>query len=77
MKQNFLLLEEKECNVAHQQEQPSSSQQQFHVELKQVTTTWPSAAFDSDLSNTLTNISFTAEPGQLIAVVGHVGSGKV
>ena len=40
-----------------------------------VTVKWPAAGEQED--NTLTDISFTVQPGQILAVVGHVGSGKV
>ena len=36
---------------------------------------WPSAPKSEE--NTLAEVSFTIRPGQVLAVVGHVGSGKV
>ena len=45
------------------------------VDLKQVTVKWPAATEGE--GNTLTDISFTARAGQVLAVVGQVGSGKV
>ena len=43
------------------------------VDLDKVTAKWPSATE----GNTLTNLSFTVRPGQVMAIVGQVGSGKV
>ena len=43
------------------------------IELDRVTAKWPSATE----GNTLSNLSFTVRPGQVMAVVGQVGSGKV
>ena len=36
---------------------------------------WPAAGDTED--NTLTDLTFTVRVGQLLAVVGHVGAGKV
>ena len=43
------------------------------VSFDKVTAKWPSATE----GNTLTNLSFNVQPGQVMAVVGQVGSGKV
>lgn len=45
------------------------------VDLTEVTVKWPIA--DEQEGNTLKNISFGVKPGQVLAIVGHVGSGKV
>ena len=45
------------------------------IECEHVTVKWP-AAGESE-GNTLTNVSFSVRPGQVLAVVGQVGSGKV
>ena len=48
---------------------------QCEIELKQVTVKWPSAGEQEDY--TLKDVSVTVRPGQILAVVGPVGSGKV
>jgi ABC-type glutathione transport system ATPase component len=45
------------------------------IELNQLTVKWPAAGEKED--NTLTDISLNIRPGQIFAVVGQVGSGKV
>lgn len=70
--QNFLLLDEIEKN-AQAKVHPALSD--CLVELNQLTVKWPAAGEKED--NTLTNISFTIRPGQVFAIVGQVGSGKV
>ncbi len=45
------------------------------IELNQLTVKWPAAGEKEDY--TLTDISFNVRPGQVFAVVGQVGSGKV
>lgn len=45
------------------------------IELNQLTTKWPSA--DEKDEATLIEISFKICPGQVFAVIGEVGSGKV
>lgn len=52
------------------------------IVCKKATVKWPSTISDDkepkeDEGNTLTDISFTANPGQITAVIGQVGSGKV
>ena len=49
---------------------------QFHhlIEVKDVTVKWPLAGNEG---NTLTDLSFTVGSGQLFAIAGHVGAGKV
>ena len=48
---------------------------QCGVDSTDVTVKWPSA--DEQEDDTLKNISFKVKPRQVLAVVGHVGSGKV
>ena len=50
----------------------STSQKDCVISLKGVSVKWPESE-----QNTLNNISFNAEAGTLLAVIGHVGSGKV
>lgn len=45
------------------------------IDLNEVVVKWPSA--DEAEDNTLTDVSFSVKSGQLLAVVGQVGSGKV
>ena len=47
------------------------------VEVDQLTVKWPSIEEEETEGNTLTNISLTVRPGQLLIVVGQVGAGKV
>jgi len=50
------------------------------IKCKNATAKWPSSAStdgQEENGNTLKNISFVVEPGQLMAIIGHVGSGKV
>jgi len=54
--------------------QTARSQRNYSVSVEKVTAKWPSSTMEG---NTLTDLSFTAEPGQLISIVGQVGSGKV
>jgi ABC-type transport system involved in cytochrome bd biosynthesis fused ATPase/permease subunit len=42
------------------------------IDLESISVKWP----ESD-KNTLSNLTFNCGPGQLFAIVGHVGSGKV
>jgi len=45
------------------------------IDVNQLTVKWPAAGETED--NTLTDLTFTVRPGQLLAVVGQVGAGKV
>ena len=46
------------------------------LEVNQLTTKWPTVEEQNE-GNTLTDVSLTARPGQLLIVVGQVGAGKV
>jgi len=70
--QDFLLLDEVPEKPA-QEIRPKS--ENCSIIFDRVTVKWPAAGEQED--NTLTDISFTVQPGQILAVVGHVGSGKV
>lgn len=69
--QKFLLLDE--VGKLDSAERPPLSD--CGIDLNQVTVKWPAAAESEE--NTLTDISFTVRPGQVLAVVGQVGAGKV
>lgn len=69
--QDFLLLDEKV--KPETVERPALAD--CLVELNHVTAKWPAA--DEKEDNTLTDISFVVRPGQTLAVIGHVGAGKV
>lgn len=45
------------------------------IELNQLTVKWPAAGEKED--DTLKDISINVRPGQVLAVVGQVGAGKV
>lgn len=70
--QKFLLLDEIEKNPEAKIRPPIS---ECLVELNQLTTKWPAAGEKED--DTLADISFNVRPGQVLAVIGQVGSGKV
>ena len=67
------------------EQQPQTANGESFIKVNQVTVRWPeqinSTKQNSDvcsiLDDTLVNVSLTARPCQLIAIVGHVGSGKV
>ncbi|KIX91813.1 multidrug ABC transporter ATP-binding protein [Staphylococcus microti] len=59
-----------ETTAPQQQEDTTATIQQGRIEFKNV-----SFSYDGT-HDVLHNISFTAEPGQTIALVGHTGSGK-
>ena len=52
-----------------------SEPDQCGVEFTGVSVKWPAA--EDQVEDTLIDISFGVSPGQVLAVVGHVGSGKV
>ncbi|WAA13499.1 ABC transporter ATP-binding protein [Fervidibacillus halotolerans] len=65
----FQLLDEKEL-APSQEESPAAKITSGRVEFRNV-----SFSYDGK-TDVLKNISFTAEPGETIALVGHTGSGK-
>lgn len=65
----FRLLDENELAPA-QQEQQSKTIQQGKIQFKNI-----SFSYDGK-RDVLKNISFTANPGETVALVGHTGSGK-
>ena len=79
-----MLLEEVNISVMDHGERPATNDECL-VDLYQITTKWPIALADSalgkqphiNLDNTLSEVSLTVKPGQLMAVVGPLGSGKV
>ncbi len=54
---------------------PRPSLADCKIKCRDITVKWP-AAGESE-GNTLEEVSFTVLPGQVLAVVGQVGSGKV
>jgi len=65
----FTLLDEKEVSPSPEKPMPISIER-GEIEFKQVT-----FSYDGK-QNVLKNISFTARPGETVALVGHTGSGK-
>lgn len=72
--QKFLLLDEMTETPERVDGQQRAPLDQCKVDLKQVTVKWP-AASEAE-GNTLKDISLSVRPGQVLAVVGQVGSGK-
>ena len=72
--QDYLLLDEIDSDEICEEEVNSKS---CKIELNNVTVKWPAHQSNESQQNTLENVSFTANSGQLIIVVGQVGSGKV
>ena len=52
---------------------PTSASVEYSIEVNDVTVKWPSAGENE----ALTDITFKVESGQLLAIVGRVGAGKV
>lgn len=88
--QDFLLLDEyKFLKISDssiiQSVPPSESveEQECFIACNETTIGWNSASSDSSLTTpkddeiTLERISFTVRMGQMMAIIGHVGSGKV
>lgn len=65
----FTLMDEKDMAPA-QSEQPNAKIEQGKIEFRNLTFSYDGR------QDVLKNISFTAEPGQTVALVGHTGSGK-
>jgi len=71
LKKDFLLLDEKSTEEIISRPKLEDCK----IDCQNVTVKWPAAAETED--NTLTDVSFSVSPGQVLAVVGQVGSGKV
>ena len=65
----FTLMDEKDMAPA-QNDQPNAKIEQGKIEFRNLTFSYDGR------QDVLKNISFTAEPGQTVALVGHTGSGK-
>lgn len=77
IEKSLLILDEK--GKAENSENPDLSVRDCRIDCKNVTVKWPSARIDNkgNDNNTLTDVSFTVKSGQLTAIIGQVGSGKV
>ena len=73
--QNFLTLDEITDSGSCETKRPDLSD--CLVEVDQLTVKWPSIEEEETEGNTLTDVSLTVRPGQLLIVVGQVGAGKV
>lgn len=73
----LLLLSEKRQEESSENQRPNKID--CRIDCNKATVKWPSTSTDDkeDEGNTLTDVSFTVKPGQLMAVIGQVGSGKV
>ena len=69
----MLLSEKNQKETTEEQRGPSS------IECTNATVKWPSqnTANKQDEGSTLTDISFIVKPGEITAIIGQVGSGKV
>lgn len=65
---NQFMLREERANLQEQ----TQSKNAAGVRLEDVTARWS----ESSTENTLANVSFGVKPGQLLAIIGPVGSGK-
>lgn len=72
-----MLLSEKSLEETLEKQRPNLID--CRIKCKNATAKWPSASTDGqeDDGNTLKDVSFVVKPGQLMAIIGHVGSGKV
>lgn len=63
-------------HAAEEPEKPETSMDgPLQIELDKVTVKWPTASEQE--KNTLSDVTLTVRPGQILAVVGPVGCGKV
>ena len=63
-----------EFSYTHQLIRPNTND--CLIDINCIRANWPSAE-EKENKNTLTDVIITVGPGQLLAVVGHVGAGKV
>lgn len=63
-------------NVANSRKSQLLTSQNPAVELRKVSVKWPVASVDQE-ETTLTDVSLTVHTGQLLTIVGQIGSGKV
>ncbi len=63
-------------NVANSRKSQLLTSQNPVVELRKVSVKWPVASVDQE-ETTLTDVSLTVRNGQLLTIVGQIGSGKV
>ena len=77
IEKSLLILDEK--GKAENSENQNYSVIDCRIDCKNVTVKWPSARIDNkgNNNNTLTDVSFTVKPGEITAIIGQVGSGKV
>jgi len=74
---DLLLLSEKGQEESSENQRPNKID--CIIDCKNASVKWPSITIDDkeDEGNTLSDVSFTVKPGQLMAVIGQVGAGKV
>ncbi len=79
--QKFLLLEERQTNPPALQNGEvhgkgplaEGGDEDYSIRIENLSAKW-NPNYDE---NTLTDINLKVKPGQLVAIIGHVGSGKV
>ena len=71
--QDFLLLEEREEQAGERSTSTHDDHNKDTVTMEDVTGRWSK----EEKQDTIASINLTAKPGQLLAVIGPVGSGKV
>jgi ABC-type multidrug transport system fused ATPase/permease subunit len=78
IEQDFLLLDNIDhgsCSTFFHDRQRRPNDDCCSISIDCITAKWPSA--NENENNTLSDITITVDSGQLLAIVGHVGSGKV
>ena len=75
--QEFLLLDEVNGEENSSICSTSKSVNNWFIRVDHLTAQWPQPNAEKSTENTLTHLSFTVRPGQLLAVIGQVGAGKV
>lgn len=78
-----MLLDENNSKSEHRLEKADSfnrrsklKRQSARIEIHEVAVKWPVSSSENE-ENTLSNINFKVQSGQMLTIVGKIGSGKV